>query len=408
MDLSDIDKTKQELIDFEDRIASLYKEGKILAPVHLAGGNEDRLIDIFKSIDEDDWVCTSYRSHFHALLKGINQRTLEERIVGGGSMFIMSKEHKFLSSAIVPGQLPIALGIAQGLKLKDSPRKVWAFCGDMAAETGVFYECAKYAACNNLPINFIVEDDGLSVYTPTRQVWGGSVFSSEDRELKGYQFPIAQEIGQKMNILKYSYQRKWAHHGIGLWVDFPNDNAQDDANQPMYKDELSRAMKMLAENKSVIFIGQTVAYKGSPVYGSLDGIGIEKKIELPIMEEVQMGMSTGLSLVEYTPVSVYPRIDFLTLATNQMVNHLDKMEYMSCGEFKPKVLIRTAIGSKEPLNGGPQHTQDHTEAYRKMLSNIDVVKLDRSKKIVPAYKDALESKRSTLLIEMADLYDRRI
>ena len=173
-----------------------------------------------------------------------------------------------------------------------------------------------------------------------------------------------------------------------------------------YKDELTKAMELLAKDKRVIFIGQNIVYPGSIMSSSLQGIPNSKKMELPLIEDAQMGISLGLSLEGYIPVSIYPRIDFLIMATNQLVNHLDKIEEMSCGQFKPKVIIRTAIGSTKPLYPGLQHCSDYTEGLKHMLKNVKVIKLTRSKDIVPAYKSALNGKdgKSTLLIEVADLY----
>ncbi len=173
-----------------------------------------------------------------------------------------------------------------------------------------------------------------------------------------------------------------------------------------YKQELTKAMQLLAENERVIFLGQNVVYPGSIMSSSLQEVPNSKKIELPLVEDAQMGMSLGLSLEGYIPVSIYPRIDFLIIATNQLVNHLDKIEEMSCGQFRPKVIIRTAIGSTKPLYPGLQHCSDYTEELKYMLKNVKVIKLTRSKDIVPAYKYALNRKdgKSTLLIEIADLY----
>ena len=172
-----------------------------------------------------------------------------------------------------------------------------------------------------------------------------------------------------------------------------------------YRQELKNAMEMLAKDERVLFIGQTVAYPGSRfTYGTLENIAMSKRIELPIMEEVQMGLSTGLSLEGYIPVSIYPRFDFVLLATNQLVNHLDKIEEMSEGQFKPKIIMRTVIGSKEPLYPGPQHCQDYTDSLKLMLKNIDVIKLEKSEEIVPAYLKALNNNRSSLLIEQGDLH----
>lgn len=171
-----------------------------------------------------------------------------------------------------------------------------------------------------------------------------------------------------------------------------------------YKDEVIKAMEMLGQDERTIFIGQTVHFKGSAIFGTLEKVPLEKRIELPIMEDTQMGMTIGLGMMGYIPVSVYPRFDFMTLATNQLVNHLDKINSISQGRFNPKVIVRTMVGSTSPLNGGPQHTQDHTEAYQRMLTYVDVVKLTRAEDVMPAYERALHGNRPSLIVEVADLY----
>lgn len=169
-----------------------------------------------------------------------------------------------------------------------------------------------------------------------------------------------------------------------------------------YRTEIIKAMELLAENKRVIFIGQNVLYPGSVVYETLESIPAKRKIEVPVFEDTHMGISIGLALGGYIPVSIFPRMDFLIIATNQLVNHLDKIQEMSSGRFKPKVIIRTAIGATRPLYPGAQHCQDHTIALQHLLTNIDVVTLVHTGDIVPAYKHALESSRSTILIELAE------
>lgn len=166
-----------------------------------------------------------------------------------------------------------------------------------------------------------------------------------------------------------------------------------------YRDELIKAMTMLADNKRAVFIGQCIKYPGHIMYGTLEHIPDDRKIEVPVFEDTQLGMSIGFALEGFVPVSIFPRMDFLIIAANQLVNHLDKVEEISRGQFKPKVLVRTMVGSITPLYPGPQHCQDRTEALRDMLTNIDVVKLEKADEIVPAYRRALESERSTILVE---------
>jgi pyruvate/2-oxoglutarate/acetoin dehydrogenase E1 component len=159
-------------------------------------------------------------------------------------------------------------------------------------------------------------------------------------------------------------------------------------------------MRLLSTDPRVIFIGQNVACPGNVIFDSLDGVPMGKRLELPVVEELQMGMSIGLSLMGYVPVSIYPRMDFLLLAMNQLVNHLDKIALMSKGGYKPKVIIRTKVGSKIPLDAGLQHTQDYTEAMRSMLTTVNVVKLTDMSQAVKVYCEALKSDTSTLVVEV--------
>jgi TPP-dependent pyruvate/acetoin dehydrogenase alpha subunit len=192
---------KHQLINFENEIKDLYEKKHIKAPIHLSGNNEDELINIFKRVNNSDWVFSTWRNHYHALLKGIPKSTLKKKIIDGKSMSIISKKHRFYSSAIVGGCLPIALGVGISLKKKKSKNKVWIFIGDMTFETGVFHECYKYAKNFKLPINFVIEDNGLSTNTPTLAAWGKKTSPTKD-------------------ITFYKYKRKFPHHGTGSWVLF--------------------------------------------------------------------------------------------------------------------------------------------------------------------------------------------
>ncbi len=140
-----------------------------------------------------------------------------------------------------------------------------------------------------------------------------------------------------------------------------------------------------------------------PIAESLRDISLDRRIEFPVAEDLQLGMCIGLSLEGFLPVCIYPRMDFLVLALNQLVNHLDKIEKMSYGRFRPKVIVRVSVGSKEPLDAGEQHTQDHTMALHIMLRNLVVEDLTNEEKVMLAYKEALSSARSTILIEYGEL-----
>ncbi len=176
-----------------------------------------------------------------------------------------------------------------------------------------------------------------------------------------------------------------------------------------YFDELCRAMEFLARDQRTMFLGQAVACAGTAMSNTLKNVAKDKLLELPVTEELQMGMSTGLALTGVVPVSIYPRWNFLLLAVNQVVSHLDKLSEMSNGGYQPKVIIRTGIGSVRPLHPQFQHVGDFTDAFRLMCKNIEVIRLDEPEMIFPAYQKALEREdgKSTIIVEYGDYYNEK-
>jgi len=173
-----------------------------------------------------------------------------------------------------------------------------------------------------------------------------------------------------------------------------------------YSSELARAMAWLAEKPDTLFLGQSVDYPGTAIYGTLDRVPTGKRIELPVAEDMQLGMCTGLALAGYVPISIFPRYNFLLLATNQLVLHLDKLPIYSNGGYKPKVIIRTAVASRTPLDPQAQHLGDFSDAYRKMLRTVEIIEIEGAEMIFPAYRKAYEREdgRSTLIVERTDRY----
>ena len=164
-----------------------------------------------------------------------------------------------------------------------------------------------------------------------------------------------------------------------------------------FSEAVNAAMLMLAEHERTLFVGQSVAYDGATMYHSLEGVPAEKRLEMPVIEDFQLGFCIGLSLKGRIPIAIYPRFDFLLLAMNQLVNHLDR--FCEMGDFRPKVIVRTRVGPTKPLNAGPQHTGNYTESLDLMLRNIDVVELNHADDVMPCYRDALASQYSTLVVE---------
>lgn len=198
--------TKDDLIRFEEKVAQTFNAGEIKAPVHLYYGNEEEIINVFKGISEKDWVLCSWRSHYQCLLKGVPEDELMNEILEGRSISLSFPRFRILSSGIVGGVLPIATGIALSIKLNKKENKVFCFLGDMTAETGIAHECIKYSRNHNLPITFIIEDNGISVCTDTRKTWGSDTLSYENSD-----DPM---------IIYYKFRSKYPHAGAGARVQF--------------------------------------------------------------------------------------------------------------------------------------------------------------------------------------------
>jgi pyruvate/2-oxoglutarate/acetoin dehydrogenase E1 component len=176
-----------------------------------------------------------------------------------------------------------------------------------------------------------------------------------------------------------------------------------------YFDELRRSMEYLGKQPDTMFLGQAVEYKGTAMTNTLVDVPREKLLEMPVDEEMQMGITNGLAVAGTVPVSIYPRWNFLLLTMNQLINHLDRMPQFSHGEYVPKVIIRTGIGSERPLHPQAQHVGDFTGGLRLMTTNIEIVRLEEPEDVFPAYERAYCRKdgKSTIIVEYGDYYGEK-
>jgi pyruvate dehydrogenase E1 component alpha subunit len=197
----------KDLIKFESKIACLFNKKKIRSPIHLYSNNENQILKVFRKIKKRDWVFCSWRSHYQCLLKGVSKRKLIKSIIKGNSISLCFPEEKIFSSAIVGGSLPIALGVSKSIKIKNGKEKVFCFIGEMTSETGIAHETIKYAINYNLPIYFIIEDNGLSVCTNTKKTW----------KLKKNTYDF---FNKNKKIIYYKYKNKYPHAGSGVRIQF--------------------------------------------------------------------------------------------------------------------------------------------------------------------------------------------
>lgn len=197
--------TPADLIAFEEDIAAEFNAAKIRAPVHLYFGNEEPIIEVFRRVRPQDWVLCSWRSHYQCLLKGVPSEELKAEIMAGRSISLCFPEHRIVSSAIVGGIVPIAAGIALGIKRSGEDARVYCFMGEMTAETGIAYESVKYCRNHQLPVTWVIEDNGKSVCTDTKAAWGiGSHWWEAETP----------------DVISYCYESKYPHAGAGSRVQF--------------------------------------------------------------------------------------------------------------------------------------------------------------------------------------------
>jgi MoaA/NifB/PqqE/SkfB family radical SAM enzyme len=391
--------SKQELLDFEKEILDLFESTDITTPIHLSGGNEDESINIFKDIKEEDWVFSNHRSHYHALLKGISKEKLKNMILDGKSMHIFDKEKKFFSSSIVAGCPAIAAGVALGIKKKGLNQHVWCFIGDGAEEEGHFYEAVRYVDGWDLPCTFIIENNNRSVATP-----------KSDRYNKS-------ELAWPKCVIQYDYDALYPHYSGGNFVDFSKceikipEPYKKELSTPIpsqnstcltYQEAIKQSMEEIAKDPKAIFLGYNVKY-GNKGYGTLGNISTEQILETPLAENLMGGLAMGLSLEGFKPVLFFERHDFILNALDNIVNHIDKIEKMSYGEFKAPVLIRATVGSKYPLYPGPQHTQDFTKAFEELVC-MPVYKPLNSREMLETYNRLKNFNSPAIIIEEKDKY----
>ena len=169
-----------------------------------------------------------------------------------------------------------------------------------------------------------------------------------------------------------------------------------------YKDAIDSCMQEIARKKESVFIGYNLKF-GSCCYGTMNSIPESKIYEMPVAEDLMTGIATGMALGGYFPVLIFERQDFMLIASDQIINHLSKIQELSHGEFNPKVIIRAIVGHNKPFDPGPQHLQDFTDFFTRHCS-FPVISCTTPDQIKKAYKSALEENQSTMIVDYKAFY----
>jgi len=395
--------TKEELISFEYRIGQLYLDNQLPFLFHLSGGNEDELIEIFENIQEGDYVISNHRNHYHALLHGITPEELEYKIKDGRSMFVYDRKRNFFLSAIIGGTPAIAAGIAWALKRKGSTQRVWCFVGDGTEDNGHLSEAIRYVDGWELPCTFVIESNNRSCEASNEDRWGKT----------------AHPEWNSPSVIRYQYECTYPHCRRPGMIDlsktvkktdeeyfpplkefvYPNYSDLEESNIS-YKDAIAQSMNELGD-EGAIFIGYNVAY--GDAMGTLKDIPKEQKLETPVAENLMAGLAIGMSFEGFIPVIYYERHDFMTVAADAIINHIDKIERISHGEYKVPVIIRAVTADAGPFYSGITHSQDFTEMFKSAVS-FPVVDPVSGADVLKAVRGARESGRPMMLIERKSRY----
>tara|TARA_B100000945_G_C20411406_1_gene612772 strand:+ start:41 stop:1243 length:1203 start_codon:yes stop_codon:yes gene_type:complete len=396
------DWTPEKLREFSDHIADVHDQGYLPFTVHLCGGNEEQLIDIFSNINEGDYVLSTHRNSYHALLHGIPPDEVEEKMRNGRSMFIFDRERNFYVSAIIGGTAAIAVGMGWALKRKNSDKRVWCFIGDGTEDTGHFAEAVRYVDGWDLPVTFVIEDDGMAVNASKKSRWG----KDEDIE-----WPSC--------VVRYHYTKTRPHIRTGNFAPlkvmksvmktdeeyFPYlDEKPVELNiektDLSFKDSVTKAMTEMGEDGN-IFLGYSII--PGDAMETLKNVNISQKIETPVAENLMVGLAIGMSFEGFRPVVYFERHDFMLVAADAIANHLDKIERISHGEFKCPVILKTVVDDSKLFYSGPTHEQNFTKVFRELLK-MPVLDPKTPDEVLAAYRYAQKSDRPTMIVEHKNLF----
>ena len=391
--------TPDGLRSFVDKIAEHHDAGRLPFALHLPGGNEEQLIDIFSNINEGDYVLSTHRNMYHALLHGLPPEEIEEKILNGRSMFMFDRERNFYVSAIIGGPVAIAVGIAWALKRKGSDQRVWCFLGDGTEDTGHFAEAVRYVNGFDLPCTFIIEDDCMAVEAPKERRWG----TNEDLE-----WPEC--------VIRYHYTKSRPHIRTGNFADlkvFKETMKTDEEYFPLlpkrqynhasvyksldmkFKDAVTQGMTELGE-EGAIFIGYSLL--PGDAMGTLKNVPDDQKIETPVAENLMVGLAIGMSFEGFKPVVYFERHDFMLVAADAIGNHIDKIERISHGEFKVPVILKTVVDDGGLFYSGPTHSQNFTRLFREMV-DFPVLEPLSSEEALEMYRYAKDSEGPVMIVE---------
>jgi hypothetical protein len=393
------DWTPDGLRSFVDKIAEHHDAGRLPFALHLPGGNEEQLINIFADINEGDYVLSTHRNMYHALLHGLPPEEVEQKILNGRSMFMFDRERNFYVSAIIGGPVAIAVGIAWALKRKGSSQRVYCFLGDGTEDTGHFAEAVRYVDGFDLPCTFIIEDDCMAVEAPKERRWGTDKDLQWPACVKRYHYTktrphIRTGNFADLKVMKETMKTDEEYFPLLSKREYPNTGVIPPLDMK-FKDAVTQGMTELGD-EGAIFIGYSLL--PGDAMGTLKNVPDNQKIETPVAENLMVGLAIGMSFEGFKPVVYFERHDFMLVAADAIGNHIDKIERISHGEFKVPVVLKTVVDDGGLFYSGPTHSQNFTKVFRELV-DFPVLDPQTPEEALDMYRYAKDSDGPVMIVE---------
>jgi MoaA/NifB/PqqE/SkfB family radical SAM enzyme len=170
-----------------------------------------------------------------------------------------------------------------------------------------------------------------------------------------------------------------------------------------YKEIIKNSMEELAKDEKTVFIGYNLKH-GSKGYGSLKDVPETRILEMPVAENLMAGLATGMAIEGFKPVLIFERHDFMLNALDCLINYLNKILVLSDKQYNAPMIIRAIIGSKVPIDPGPQHSADFSSIFKSEFK-FPVFDPQNTSELKHAYEYAKKFKGPCMIIERRDLYE---
>ena len=405
---------------FEEKVEERFRAGELPGFLHVAIGQEAVAVGVCRALEDGDVIASTHRAHGHTLAKGTHPNELMAELYGklegcshgyGGSMHLYDVERGNMgANAVVGGGLPAVTGAALAFKLRDEPRVAVAFFGDGATNIGTVHESLNLAQLWRVPALFVCENNGWAESTPASQQLPIEDLS---KRAEAYGMRAVTVDGQDVEAVYRATIEALAHaregHGpvflhvityrlTGHYIGDPqvyrpkgelehlrqtqdpvtklrerlelSDEEFEQLDREAVRDALATAMR---KDDDVFIMGEDIAEMGGSMgvtQGMLDEFGPERVRNTPISEMALVGAAIGAALQGMRPVAEVMYEDFLTLAAEQIVNQAAKHRYMSGGQLKVPLTVRTQGGAG--WSPGAQHAQQ-LEAWFTHIPGLKVV-----------------------------------